>query len=902
MTAFRQFRARLGSAAGEAGIAFALETDGQTRAPPEERWCWFTGQDDAAAAAAKLTEAETAGVERSAQNAVEIGGKQLVRYFVCYAHGDRALKEDLLTRLQHCFGAARDYRFEGWHDGDIELGSDWHERIQRAIGVCDFGLLLVSPAFLASAYIDEHELPHFVDRDPFRPAAGKRAAPVALKPIRFDGTMDLKGLEKRQIFCGKDGKAYQQLTGNAAKDKFAGELFAKIVDMLSASPPAPSVPVEIPRIGRRPVDRYLREAIDLDLAGIHFVPAEGHPATQNKLEDGGPTGERRDALAFLNEWAREPAGAPYCALLGEYGIGKTTTSMAFAQTLLQDREKSPTLPLPIYLDLRNLGEAAKAEPDLLHIIDTVLRKSWRGGFTDVPLTAEEVVRLVQQEGAIAIFDGLDEVLVHLSPGGGQRFTHEILRILPPALTPRRRKAEMPGRPGHVLVTCRTHYFRTLRDQKTHLTAEDRGDVRGEDYRVFVLLPFTEEQIRAYLRATLPGEDIERVLETIRAVHNLSELAERPYTLSLIARHIPEIERWKIEGRRVTGVLLYRHMVLSWLERDAGKHQITPDHKQQFMEYFAAELWRSGKRAWSVGDVEQWLIDFLRARPALAAHYDGKDRELLKEDLRTATFLVRDGEADFHFAHSSLLEFFLAGYLHDALRDGRVADCNLPRPSRETLDFLGQMLDGGNNEMALGTLRALRDVYRPRISELAFAYVMLAQEKGYPAPSPAGFQLDGADLRQWSITGRDGEPPLDLRGASFRGARMSGASLRNLDLEKTDFSGADLARVELIGGRARSACFAGADVSGTVFRDVNLQDTDFTGAGLHRSQFLHCRLTGVRGLDVGAPHVLFALCEPEGRYTSVPNTTPRVSVFNGHSQAVSGCAFAPDGTSLASAFG
>ena len=283
-----------------------------------------------------------------------------------------------------------------------------------------------------------------------------------------------------------------------------------------------------------------------------------------------------NALAFLNEWAREPAGAPDCALLGEYGIGKTTTSMAFAQTLLQDREKSPTLPLPIYLDLRNLGEAAKAEPDLLHIIDTVLRKSWRGGFTDVPLTAEEVVRLVQQEGAIAIFDGLDEVLVHLSPGGGQRFTHEILRILPPALTPRRRKAEMPGRPGHVLVTCRTHYFRTLRDQKTHLTAEDRGDVRGEDYRVFVLLPFTEEQIRAYLRATLPGEDIERVLETIRAVHNLSELAERPYTLSLIARHIPEIERWKIEGRRVTGVLLYRHMVLSWLERDAGKHQITPD--------------------------------------------------------------------------------------------------------------------------------------------------------------------------------------------------------------------------------------------------------------------------------------------------------------------------------------
>ena len=121
---------------------------------------------------------------------------------------------------------------------------------------------------------------------------------------------------------------------------------------------------------------------------------------------------------------------------------------------------------------------------------------------------------------------------------------------------------------------------------------------------------TDRQIREYLQQTLPDEGIERVLETIRAVHNLPELAERPYTLSLIARHFPDIERWKMQGRRVTGVDLYRAMVLSWLERDAGKHQITPDHKQHFMEYFAAELWRSGKRAWSAGDVEQWLIDFL----------------------------------------------------------------------------------------------------------------------------------------------------------------------------------------------------------------------------------------------------------------------------------------------------
>jgi hypothetical protein len=222
-----------------------------------------------------------------------------------------------------------------------------------------------------------------------------------------------------------------------------------------------------------------------------------------------------------------------------------------------------------------------------------------------------------------------------------------------------------------------------------------------------------------------------VLETIKAVHNLSELAERPYTLSLIANHIPQIERWKIEGRRVTGVDLYGHMVRSWLERDSGKHQLTPDHKWQLMERFVASLTRSGRRAWNIGDVEQWLVDFLRARPEIAAHYEGKDRDLLKEDLRTATFLVREGEESFRFAHASLQEFFLASFLYRALEEGRVDDWDLPRPSRETLDFLGQLLSARDEAAAIGTLKTMRSLYRPRVSELAFDYVLVANERIAP---------------------------------------------------------------------------------------------------------------------------------------------------------------------------
>ena len=891
LKAFRQLRTRLNIAGKRATVRLSLDTDAGQHVPLEDRWCWFVGDDTAAHAAEKFAAAETSGVERSQQNAEEldVSGKRLARYFVCYAHADRKLKDELVKRLRFLFDSAKQYRFSGWQDGDIVIGNKWRDRISEAVENCDFGLLLISPAFLASKFIGEHELPMFVTPSGFRLRHLKIAAPVAIKPIPLDGTIDLKGLEERQIFYDNDGKAFQQRTTDATKDQFANELFASISRMLRH---ASSSEVAKPKRKDRASDHdsLLRENIEHELADISFIRTQGQIDTLHKGRSNLAWSERRDALKFLLDWVGDPQGQSYCALLGEYGMGKTTTSMAFAQVLLEARRKSPLRaaignPLPIYLDLRNLGESAKSEPPLTTIIDRILQKSWRSGQDDISLTATEVIRLVQQDGAVVIFDGLDEVLVHLSPAAGQRFTREIFRILPPSLMPRRRDPDTPGSPGRVLVTCRTHYFRTLRDQKTHLTAENRDDVQADDYRAFVLLPFTDGQIHAYLEQALKGVDISKVMQTIRAVHNLSELAARPYTLSLIAKHIPEIERWKLAGRHVSGVDLYRHMVLSWLERDAGKHQITPEHKLMFMEYFAASLWRSRKRAWSVGDVEQWLIDFVRVRPALAAHYEGKDREVLKEDLRTATFLVRDGEADFRFAHTSLQEFFLASYLHRALLEDRLEDWGMPIPSRETLDFLGQLLSSQEDELALATLRKMRGAYRIDVSELALDYILFAQSKGYYAPALAGFVLDKADLRELNITGASNSPPINLRGASFRGANAAGALFCNVDLGEADFSDAILSRSEFLKCRLRKASFGGAALDGAVIRESALDGVSFAQSTLYRTKFFKCALPDTRGLDVEPPTAFVALSNPTLTNSVFGDSSATIEVRDGHSGSV-----------------
>jgi WD40 repeat protein len=981
LTRFRQLRARLRQAAEAAGVDLALTVDSRKRSPPQERRCWFMGESRAAAEVERFSREEAEGAQPAEPIAQEAilqietrDGKPVLRFFVSHAHRDRKLKEDLLGRLATRFSCSTEFCFEGWEDGDILPGDNWRVEIERAIERCHFGLLLVSHEFLASPFITHEELPRFVPEKGQEAVAWRRAVPVGLKRVPFDGSVDLKGLGELQVFR-HEGRFFAPLRADHTRDAFADDLFQRIRALARIRIAAPTVgerverakgpavvvggggvvagPAKVVGVGHvgaaavevaPPAESHRRRerARALLLAEEQrayfeegedrgrIVPTEGVPARLSKDLEQGVPGERVDALTFLEDWLGRPESPAFCALLGDYGIGKTTTCKALTLRLLEARAHDPTVPLPIYLDLRHLGEAAARNPTLSEILDTVIRRSWHGGREVTEVTAAEIVRLVQEESALAIFDGLDEVLVHLTPAAGQLFTRELWRVLPPAVFSRRRGTAGKGngaRPGRLLISCRTHYFRTLREQATHLTGEDREGISAADYRALLLLPFTEDQIRDYLGRNLPEQDLERLLELIRSVHNLGELAERPYTLSLIARHIPQLERWKMEGRKVTGATLYRHMVQSWLERDMGKHQLTPEHKLRLMEHLAAALRRSGRRAWTVGDLEQWLIDFLEANPRLAAHYRGKDRELLKEDLRTATFLVREGEADFRFAHSSLQEFFLAAWLHRALVEGRPEDWDLAIPSRETLHFLGQLLEEEGGQRGLAGLRALRAAYRPGASELAFAYCLDAARRGLPAPALAGFRLEGADLRRWKIAGDEGGPLLGLSGAVFRGARLEGARLERVDLSGADLSDAVLDRAELLQGRARRADFRHASLAGTKLRRMDLEGARFDAAVCHRTQLLMCHLGEVEGLDPANPALFLAGCEPAGRFLStrpvVPSLAPALvrtpedagaqpgaptvaslgrpvaRVLAGHVGPVLACAFSPDGSTIAS---
>ncbi|MDR1806758.1 MAG: hypothetical protein LBR33_02395 [Propionibacteriaceae bacterium] len=156
-----------------------------------------------------------------------------VNLLVSYAHADAAAKADLLDRLQPnlanlsavtaCLpGAVRaqtwPLTFSLWDDTLIPAGVVWDDFIRDHVDAATFGLHLLSPSLLTSAYVRDHEI------DPFVGPGHDRTIPVLLKRLPLDGSMDLRGFQRRQIVLGPDGRPYDELARPSERDAFAQRL------------------------------------------------------------------------------------------------------------------------------------------------------------------------------------------------------------------------------------------------------------------------------------------------------------------------------------------------------------------------------------------------------------------------------------------------------------------------------------------------------------------------------------------------------------------------------------------------------------------------------------------------------------------------------------------------------
>jgi hypothetical protein len=121
--------------------------------------------------------------------------QQAPKVFFSYSHKDEAFKNDLLVQLR---GLERQGIISNWHDRMIAVGSNWREAIEDALNSCSVAILLISPDFIASEFINSYELTVLLERR-------KReilVVPIILRPCLWKLEPALKDLQALPV----DGK------------------------------------------------------------------------------------------------------------------------------------------------------------------------------------------------------------------------------------------------------------------------------------------------------------------------------------------------------------------------------------------------------------------------------------------------------------------------------------------------------------------------------------------------------------------------------------------------------------------------------------------------------------------------------------------------------------------------
>lgn len=100
--------------------------------------------------------------------------------FLSYSHEDHRLYAGFRP---HLAAARRAFGLDLWTDHKINPGTAWDARIAAAIAAAQVFVLLITPAFIASDYAYEKEIPAIRER---RKTAGALVLPVVLKRCTWE--------------------------------------------------------------------------------------------------------------------------------------------------------------------------------------------------------------------------------------------------------------------------------------------------------------------------------------------------------------------------------------------------------------------------------------------------------------------------------------------------------------------------------------------------------------------------------------------------------------------------------------------------------------------------------------------------------------------------------------------
>jgi formylglycine-generating enzyme required for sulfatase activity/GTPase SAR1 family protein len=366
----------------------------------------------------------------------------------------------------------------------------------------------------------------------------------------------------------------------------------------------------------------------------HYIDPYCHEEVKdNKTKD---RGFLKD---FVHAWLNDnDPKRKYLAVLGDYGIGKTSFCYKFASDLIDSQY------IPVVVALK-----------------TVQIKGWER-------TIQEEVdsRTRGKTGDIVlILDGFDEL--------AETSTRETIRREIKTLSDAARSYRK------LILTSRTQFFRSVYEEKDILRhEEDRKEVPTRLvpplFERIYISPFNDEQIKDYLRRCLGESKAEEFWkDTIEEVFDMKDLSRRPILLEMIVENLDAIINIK-EGK-VTPGRLYRVITENWKEREERKTGWkVPVKIMLFMEELAFLMFTEGKNEYhfdTLGDVvDEHFNPETRANLRLS-------EDELDYRIRNCSFLHRnDSEGHYSFAHRSFMEYFVACKLSREIPQNRAGEIKI----------------------------------------------------------------------------------------------------------------------------------------------------------------------------------------------------------------------------------
>lgn len=429
------------------------------------------------------------------------------------------------------------------------------------------------------------------------------------------------------------------------------------------------------------------------------------------------TSQRHDAVDMLRQFVRTPEPS-LCVLTGDYGTGKTTVLTALAYRLTNDLRSDGAGRLPILIPLKWYNQAGGAIALLRRFLD---EHALGHATVDALLAMHAAGQLV------LLFDGFDEMLRRSTEQTRRETLQEIAELCTVGT-----KVVLSGRSSYFASSVEFRApFQTVgisgvRDriaQITHKAVKATTDT----WSWCELAPLEPHQVRSFLlRKTTAASErerqkrVDRIVNTIENTYNLGDLARRPILLEMMAATLG-----RDDAQAVTNPAeLYDVYVDTWLRIDADKgafrRLISPDDRLDFSTVLAWVFQDRGIQEISWRELQALVGDYFRLE-------EPDDLDHFGADIRTCTFLHRDGRGYFSFAHLSFQEYFCARFLVEGgderlttlfnyiLTEPDVTLQELSERSPATLDFAGYILGCPVNPSFWQRARELVSLYPNRVA-------------------------------------------------------------------------------------------------------------------------------------------------------------------------------------------